>query len=91
MTTAVVQRGAYVELSSSYALDTSMRFRKLSNMELARRVGGERHRSTISLLRSGARRTCGPDVAARIERALDVPPGSLFVLKVPTAHVGGRR
>lgn len=92
MTTATpIQRGAYVELTSSYALDTSMRFRHLSNIDLARRAGGERHRSTISHLRSGKRKTCGADIARRIERALDVPPGSLFVLRVPNVLQGGRR
>lgn len=35
-------------------------------------------RSTIGHLASGERATCSPETAKAIERALDVPPGTLF-------------
>lgn len=36
---------------------------------------------TVNHIRSGRRKTCSPETAAAIERALDVPPESLFVLE----------
>lgn len=38
----------------------------------------DRHRSAIGHLRSGARKTCNPELAALIEEHLDTPPGLLF-------------
>lgn len=79
----------WVRLISYQALDSYMRFRGLTNESLATKCGSRRHRSTISHLRSGARKTCGPDIARKIEKALEAPPGSLFVAEVamgPVAH-----
>jgi hypothetical protein len=40
------------------------------------------HPSFIGHLRSGAKKTCRPETAKAIERALDAPPGLLFVPQV---------
>lgn len=37
--------------------------------------------AAVGHLRSGKRRTCEPDTARAIEAALNVPPGTLFVIR----------
>lgn len=85
------RRDFWVRLISSDALDNYMRFRGFSNESLAIQCGSKKHRSTISHLRSGARSTCGPEIARKIEKALGAPPNSLFLAEVATATEGRRR
>lgn len=73
----------WVKLISAQALAQYMRHRDLSVRALARRVGCSP--ATIGHLRSGARNTCKSETAKAIERCLDAPAGSLFVLHV--SHV----
>lgn len=63
-------------LISAQALAQYMTFRGHTVRSLAARVG--RSRSLIGHLRSGRRKTCAPDIARKIERELQAPPGSLF-------------
>ena len=77
-----------MELVSPHALNKAVAYRGFTNRTLADACGRRSLRSTIGHLRSGARRTCGADVARKIELALDVPPGSLFLLKVATGSYG---
>ena len=71
-----------VRLISPDALAQYMKHRDHTVRSLALACGGEHLRSTIGHLRSGRRRACQPDLARRIERALDAPRGSLFVPSV---------
>lgn len=66
-----------VKLISSGALAQYMKHRGFTVRTLAERVGCSH--SVVGHLRSGKRRTCHPDTAKAIERALDAPAGSLFV------------
>lgn len=61
-------------------LEHYIQFRGLSYAELARRVGCSK--ATIGHLVSGHVRTTKGEWAKAIERALDAPPGSLFVPNV---------
>lgn len=77
----VEERRIWVRLISTDALKSYMQFRGFRSVnELAKRVGVSK--STIGHLHSGSRVSCGPDVARRIEEALQAPPGSLFVAEV---------
>lgn len=79
-----------VKLISPDALAQYMRYRNHTVRSLAEVTGG--HRSTIGHLRSGKRTTCSPDLAKRIERALDAPHGSLFVPRISrVARETGRK
>lgn len=69
-----------VRLISAEAFANYMTFRGFTVRSLAERANG--NRSTIGHLRSGARTTCDPELAKRIEKALDAPAGSLFVPQV---------
>ena len=69
-----------VVLISADALAQYMRFRGYTVRSLAARVGCSH--STIGHLRSGHRKTLTVDLARKLERALDAPPGSLFVPRV---------
>jgi len=69
-----------VKLISAQAFADYMEFRGLTVRSLAYRVGCSR--SVIGHLRSGERDTCKPTTAKAIEKALNAPPGSLFVGKV---------
>lgn len=71
-----------VRLISAEALAGYMKFRGVSVRHLAELIGNRSARSTIGHLLSGARSTCKPETAAAIEKALNAPPGSLFVAKV---------
>lgn len=67
-----------MRLKSHQVLVQYMNYRQASVRLLADKVGGPQHRSTIGHLRSGARKNCNPDLARRIEEALQAPPGLLF-------------
>lgn len=73
-------RRLVVTLASHRALDETMKFRSMSNRKLADKV--DVSAATIAHLRRGARKHCAPELAPRIEGALDVTPGSLFVGEV---------
>lgn len=77
-----------MELISPHALNKAVDYRGYTNRSLAEACGRKALRSTIGHLRSGARKTCGADVARKIETVLDVPPGSLFLLQVATGTYG---
>lgn len=79
------RREVYMKLISRDALNAYLKARRMSTRTLARECGSEKHRSTISHLRSGARSTCGPEIAGKIERALGAPAGSLFLVEVANA------
>lgn len=68
-----------MKLISSEALASYMKSRDFTVRSLADAVGGPKYRSTIGHLRSGARRSCDPDLAKRIERVLNAPRNSLFM------------
>ena len=68
-----------VRVISHLAFAQYMKHRGYTVRTLADAVGGPQLRSTIGHLRSGKRSTCDPDLARRIERALDAPRDSLFV------------
>jgi hypothetical protein len=69
-----------VQLISNAALATWMEFRGETCTSLSKEAGMAR--SAVGHLRSGHRTYCSPENARRIEKALKVPPGSLFVPKV---------
>lgn len=73
---------ADVELVSADALKTCMRYRKESTRSLAARVGCSH--SVIGFLTSGRRKTIRPEWAHKIEQILDMPPGSLFKVRLTT-------
>lgn len=59
-----------------------MHFNRLNVREMAQACGNPRYRSTIGHLHSGARRTCSPHLARRIEEVLRMHAGALFELTV---------
>lgn len=75
-----------VKLISADALAGYMEFRGVTVRDLAVMVGGEHLRSTIGHLRSGRRDSCPPELARKIEKALNAPRNSLFVAKVSTVQ-----
>lgn len=64
-----------------------MKFNRMTIRELSLASGDMRHRSTIGHLSSGARASCGPALARRIEESLRLYPGALFDLRVCTVDV----
>lgn len=61
------------------ALRQHMAYRGLTVRGLAARTIKPRiSKSTVGHLVSGERPTCSPETARSIERALDVPPGTIF-------------
>lgn len=79
-----------VTLASHEALDQYMRFRDTSNAQLASKVGVST--ATIAhLRRPRGRKTCDPALAPKIERALNAPPGSLFLAEVIDDYSGDNR
>lgn len=81
----------WVRLISTQALRQYMEFRNETNRSLAIKTGSGVGREIIGHLRSGKRSTCSPQTATAIERALNAPPGSLFVPEVTTAQLGSAR
>lgn len=78
----------WVRLISAQALRQYMEFRGETNRTLAIKTGPGVGRQIIGHLRSGKRTTCSPRTAVAIERALNAPPGSLFVPEVTTGSLG---
>lgn len=79
----VIEGRFAVKLISAQALAQYMKHRDHTVRTLADRVGVSP--ATIGHLRSGKRKTCKPETAKAIEKALDAPVGSLFVANV--SHV----
>lgn len=75
-----------MQLISNVALAQYMDHRDVTVRGLAKKVSlltGERCSfQVIGHLRSGERNTCRPQTAKAIEKALEAPPGSLFVPRV---------
>lgn len=69
-----------VKLISPEVLARYMAYRGFTVHTLADRVGCSR--ATIGHLRSGRRGHCRDAWAKKIEKALEAPPGSLFVARV---------
>lgn len=74
---ATIHGRFWVQLIDRQTLVRYMEYRGESCTTLAAKV--DVHRSLIGHLRSGHRRTCQPATARAIEKALNAPPGSLFV------------
>ena len=81
----------YVRLISAEALHQYMVFRNETNRSLASKTDDGVGREIIGHLRSGKRKTCSPHTARSIEKALNAPPGSLFVPEVASGQAGSRR
>ena len=75
-----------MRLISRQVLRDYMQFRNETNRTLANKCTPYAKRAIIAHLRSGARTTCSPAVATAIERALNAPPGSLFVPEVSSVQ-----
>lgn len=73
-------REVWAELRSPTALASAMDYHGESVRSLAAACG--LHPSAIGHLRTGHRTTCYPSTAKAIEKALHLPPGLLFILKV---------
>lgn len=82
----VIERRLDVRLISRQAFADYLRYRGVSVRQLADLIGNPSARSTIGHLLSGERETCKPATARKIEKALNAPPGSLFVAKVSTVQ-----
>lgn len=76
----------WVRLINRQVLGDYMRFRNETNRSLADKCAPHAKRAIIGHLRSGERTTCSPETARAIERALNAPPGSLFVPEVATDY-----
>lgn len=81
----------YAKIRDAELLRSFMKSRSFSTARLARYAGC--HRSFIGHLMTGARTTCSPQLAFRIEEALGVPGGIIFVaIKSPSEGThGGQR
>lgn len=80
-------RGLWVRLISREAFRQYMQFRGETNVSLGRKAGVSK--AIVGHLRSGQRVTCTGRTANAIERALNAPPGSLFLAEVANATRGG--
>lgn len=78
-----------VQLVSHELMDEYMRYRGISNVKLAEKVGVDT--STIAHLRRGARKNCDIAVAPKIAETLGVPQRVLFVEKVIDDWSGANR
>lgn len=83
------ERRLLVKLISAPVLDQYMKFRNETNRSLASKI--KKSPALVAHLRRGARSYCAPDVGPAIERALNAPPGSLFVAEVHGASASGTR
>lgn len=77
-----------VRLRSRQALRDAMAFNRLTVRELSQACGKISYRSTIGHLTSGARSTCSPHLARRIEECLRLYPGALFELRMTSDQTG---
>lgn len=80
-----------MRLISHQALGSYMDFRGETNRSLADKCGPKVKRAIIGHLRSGFRTSCSAATAREIERALNVPPSSLFVPTVASGSVAVAR
>lgn len=80
-----LERRFEVRLISADQLQFWMRVRTISVRELAAKVGCSH--STVGHLRSGFRKTCSPEIANKIAKALECPIEALFV---PTSSIVAR-
>lgn len=79
------RRACWMKLKDAELLVAHMRHKDYTQARLARAAGCSRQ--FIHLLVTGGRRSCTQRVGSRIEEALDVPPGTLFLaLKSHTAR-----
>ena len=78
-----------MRLISKEAFRSYMEFRGETNVSLGRKA--DVSKAIVGHLRSGQRDTCTPKTARKIEKALNAPPGSLFVAELPHATRGERR
>lgn len=62
------------KMLKQYMAYRGMNVRRLADACRPKRL----HPSTVGHLVSGKRTTCSPETASAIERALDVPPGTIF-------------
>ena len=76
----VIERRFEVILIDAGALRNYMRFRGFTVRTLAKQV--DCSHATVGHLRSGKRRTCNPETAKAIAKALDCPVESLFAANV---------
>jgi hypothetical protein len=81
----------WVRLISRQAFRQYMAFRNETNRSLAEKCGPGVGRGIVGHLRSGQRTTCSAKTAQAIERALNAPPGSLFVPEVSGVSAGTGR
>lgn len=81
----------WVRLISTQALRQYMEYRGETNSSLAHKCGPGVGRAIVGHLRSGKRTSCSPNTAAAIERALNAPPGSLFVPEVTSGYLARNR
>lgn len=84
MTTQTLERRLWVKLISRQVLRDYIKFRGETNSSLGEKCAPYAGRAIVGHLRSGFRTTCSPDTAKAIERALNAPPGSLFLAEVIT-------
>lgn len=78
-----------MKLISRQAFEQYMEHRGLTVRALADKAGISP--ALVGHLRSGKRSTCRPKNAAAIEKALNAPPGSLFVAQMSyVVHGSGR-
>lgn len=90
MTTHPTSKGLRMRLRDPHLLADYLRLRDLSQARLARAAGCSRQ-FIWQLLHDPAKRTCTTEVAARIEEALAVLPGTLFVHGAVMMRDRGRR
>ena len=77
-----------MRLISREAFRSYMEFRDETNVSLGRKA--DVSKAIVGHLRSGQRETCSPQTARKIEKALNAPPGSLFVAELPHETRGER-
>ena len=80
------ERRVWVKLISRDAFRQYIEFRGETNMSLAKKA--EVSKAIVGHLRGGQRSSCSGKTAGRIERALNAPPGSLFVAEVTNGSQG---
>lgn len=71
--------GTYAEVKSAKLLAAQIDYSGLDCARIAERA--DCSRQMISFLKTGRYKSCTPRLAAKIERALDVPPGTLFTVR----------
>lgn len=79
----------WVRLISRQAFRQYMQFRGETNRSLAVKAGISS--AMVGHLRGGHRSTCSPETATALEKALNAPPGSLFLAELPHATSSAMR